>query len=400
MNGAAAGPGNILLVANFPSDVGFAWWLMENFWAEIAVHFAASGSKSILVFPQVRRVSERIARAPIEIRELDYADRSPANLRRLERLIREERVRVVYLTDGRYLDSLYARMRAWGVRRIINHDHTPGERPPATPLRCMLKRLAHWSRLPACDHYIAVSRFVFERLLGPGCIPRKRCSVVMNGIVPIEREARCVEHARIAFGVPKDAKLVVTTGRASYYKGVDFLIECAATIVNERRREDAFFLHCGDGPDQEVFRTLAAERGIQGRFLFGGRRDDIPCILQGCDLAVQASKGEAFSLSILEYMSAGLATIAPDVCGNGEAIESGRNGLLYPPGDSRTLVAMIEQLLDDPEQRARLGAAAAGTVRERFTLDRANRELLATLEGALGVAGGPQPPAAAHGRPQ
>lgn len=36
---------HILLVANWESDVGYAWWLMENFWATIAQYYRAQNRR-------------------------------------------------------------------------------------------------------------------------------------------------------------------------------------------------------------------------------------------------------------------------------------------------------------------------------------------------------------------
>ncbi len=143
---------------------------------------------------------------------------------------------------------------------------------------------------------------------------------------------------------------------------------------------NVYFLHCGDGPDLANFRRMAEDRGIEQRFLFAGRRTDVREILQSCDIGIQASRGEAFSLSILEYMDAGLATLVPDACGNAEAITHGTTGLLFKPGDPEAVVSLLEQLITDPEKREELGRAAEKTVREYFNIDRVNRELIQCLE--------------------
>jgi glycosyltransferase involved in cell wall biosynthesis len=39
---------------------------------------------------------------------------------------------------------------------------------------------------------------------------------------------------------------------------------------------------------------------------------------------------------------------------------------LFPAGDAQALARVAAQLIDDPDERNRLGAAAADDVRERF----------------------------------
>ncbi|MEQ8535176.1 MAG: hypothetical protein RIB86_25190, partial [Imperialibacter sp.] len=65
-----ANKGNILLVSNYPSDVGYAWWLMEHFWALLASHYERQGSKAFLAYPSIRELPPTIRHSnlhPIEM---------------------------------------------------------------------------------------------------------------------------------------------------------------------------------------------------------------------------------------------------------------------------------------------------------------------------------------------
>ena len=375
--------GNILLVANYPSDVGYAWWLMENFWAAIAEHFGGQGRRCVLVYPKVRGLSETIRRTDIDVVEHDFADTSFGALRRLRRLISEHGVSSAYLTDKRTCSPFYAVLRSFGIRRIVVHDHTPGERPATTGWRRSFK--AALFKLPAItpDLCIGVSKFVYRRMIDNACVPRERATYVLNGIVPIDAFAAARDYVRSEFGFPTDALVVVSTGRATRYKGIDFMVRCAARIVREPQGSNVFFLHCGDGPDLAMFRGLVTEAGLDGRFILAGRRGDVRKILPGCDVALQASMGEAFSLSILEYLSAGLSTVVPDSCGNAEAVDAGVTGLLYQPGNLEDAVSKISALLADPALRDRLGSAGKLAVEREFNIARANRELVEVLDSRL-----------------
>jgi glycosyltransferase involved in cell wall biosynthesis len=238
------------------------------------------------------------------------------------------------------------------------------------------------SRAFTADRYIGVSRFVCERFVAVGGLPAERCAAVHNGIEPIGRSPAQRGYAARHFPIPDGAPIVVSTGRATWYKGVDFLIRCAERVPTGVGPAPVF-LHVGDGPDLAEFRRIADAAGLGGRFLLAGRRDDVREILPSCDVALHASRGEAFSLSILEYLSAGLATLAPGHCGNGEAIRDGVDGLLYRPGDLDGAVRALARLLADPALRARLGASGMQRVEEHFTLERATRAFRDEIAGAL-----------------
>ena len=63
----------------------------------------------------------------------------------------------------------------------------------------------------------------------------------------------------------------------------------------------------------------------------------------------------------------GLPSIATAVGGIPEVLVDGENGLLVPLGDQGALARGLARLLDDQSMAERLGAAAAATVRSRFS---------------------------------
>jgi len=70
------------------------------------------------------------------------------------------------------------------------------------------------------------------------------------------------------------------------------------------------------------------------------------------------SRREGYGMVAREAMAHGRAVVAADVGGLRDAIDNGVDGVLVPPRDVAALRAALEQLLGDPELRARLGAAA------------------------------------------
>lgn len=369
---------NILLVANYKSDVGFAWWLMENFWAEIARHFERMGKRCLLLYPKVNSVPEIIRCAPIEIIEHDFSDRRIPSVLKLIEILRENQVGYVYLTDRGYYDWLYPVMKVAGIKKIVNHDHIPGERAMLPFHKKMAKKLVHQARIFSCDLCIGVSEFVKRRAIETACLPASKCTYIHNGIKLFDNYKTYYAHDR--FDIPRDAKIIVTTGRATLYKGIDLLIRAARLLLEDHGVEDVYFLHVGDGPQLQEFKNMAMELGVDRRFMFAGFRTDISRILPSCEIGIQASTGEAFSLSILEYMCAGLATLAPNNCGNGEAIEDGVNGLLFSPGDVDDIVAKLLYVLNNAQFASRIKLAARMSVEDRFSIDKCNENLLALLD--------------------
>jgi len=369
---------NILLVANYRSDVGFAWWLMENFWSEISKNFSRKHRKCLLVYPQINSIPEIIRKSPIKIIEHDLSDRRISSLIKLLRIINDNKIGYIYLTDRAYYDWLYFVMRIAGVRKIVNHDHIPGERTKNPIYNMLIKKLIHSVRIFSCDLYIGVSRFVRERTIDTACVQESKCRFIHNGVVLFDNTKSFYAHDQFDF--PKIARIIVTTGRASFYKGIDLLIKCAHILTREKEFENLYFLHVGDGPQLQDFKDMACAFGLDNKFIFAGLRHDIPKILPSCDIGIQVSQGEAFSLSIIEYMCAGLATLAPNNCGNSEAIEDGVNGILFTPGDVNDIVIKILYVLNNDDFAIKIKQAARRSVVENFTIEKCNESLISLLD--------------------
>ena len=372
----------VLFVSNYRPDVGFAWWLMENFWVEFAQVARRAGLRPVLVYPHPGPVPASIHAAGIETVVLPFPGTSLADWTRALRFVRARNIHTVYFTDRRFASLFYLLLRAAGVKNVINHDHTPGDRAPVGGLKGFLKVLWHRLRPVCCDLQICVSPLIQERAVRNGRVPIRRTTVVQNGIVPVECGGDA-EYAHRTLNLSPSSVVCVTVGRAHPYKRLDFVIEVARRCVKDRGLSNLVFVHCGDGPDMGRLRKLVAEAGLESHFIFGGRRDDVRKILCAVDLAIHAAQGEAFSLSILEYMSACLPVLVPDIPSVSQAITDRATGLVYPDGDADAAAALIGTLLADRPWRVQVGEAAALEVRERYTLDAMNRQFRSVIEDVL-----------------
>jgi glycosyltransferase involved in cell wall biosynthesis len=81
---------------------------------------------------------------------------------------------------------------------------------------------------------------------------------------------------------------------------------------------------------------------------------------------------------ILEAMAVGLAIVASDVGGIGEALIDGESGTLVPPGESQALAQALLDILSDADRLRRMGDAARSRLQAHFTLER-------MFEGLTGV---------------
>ncbi|MEN9232787.1 MAG: glycosyltransferase, partial [Gloeomargarita sp. DG02_1_bins_92] len=77
-------------------------------------------------------------------------------------------------------------------------------------------------------------------------------------------------------------------------------------------------------------------------------------IFSAADLFIFPTRGDIFGLVAQEAMACGTPTVAFDVGGVSDLVRPGMTGALAEPENAQDLAQKIEQLLVDPETRARM----------------------------------------------
>jgi glycosyltransferase involved in cell wall biosynthesis len=91
-------------------------------------------------------------------------------------------------------------------------------------------------------------------------------------------------------------------------------------------------------------------------------------------------------MKLVEYAAAGVPAVAPDLPPIREAIEPGKTGLLFAPGDAADLARVLSRLAGDPALRRRLGDEAQRRVAAGASWSDRARALVADLGPAAGAA--------------
>lgn len=161
---------------------------------------------------------------------------------------------------------------------------------------------------------------------------------------------------------------IVTTASADVpLKGLLPLVEAVAKLRTERSVE---LVVVGSARPGGPVASAIERFGLGGAIRFTGRisDDELRHHLRSAEVAVVPSLFEGFSLPLIEAMACATPVVAttggalPEVAG-----PDGETALLVPPGDAEALAAAIGRALDDPELRARIGAAGRERVVRRFT---------------------------------
>ena len=365
--------GNILLVSNYPSDVGYAWWLMEHFWVLLSEHFKARGAKTFLAYPSINQLPETIKDSCITPVELEITG-SGALPSELKTFIKFNNIRHIYLTDRSWFNPHYAALRRAGVKNIVVHDHTPGDRPDVGGLKGLVKAVRHRLPLVCADSQLCVSPLMRQRSISNGRLPGEHCHVVQNGIPPVEPSETPRQLLLESLDIPDNRQICVTTGRAHPYKRFDFIINTAAELQKIEPDNNLVFVLIGDGPDYNRLKQQVQDLGLQDRVRIPGFRTDAKAFLGVADMAMHAALGEGFSLSIVEYMSAGLPVLVPDIPSVKQAIDHGDNGFVYEKDSVASAASYVATLLADDSRRKAMGHSARNKANSQYSLDNCTRE--------------------------
>lgn len=134
--------------------------------------------------------------------------------------------------------------------------------------------------------------------------------------------------------------IVGSVGRLSKEKGTDVLIDAFAQLTTP----DARLVIGGDGPERQRLVQQVADLGIGDRVRFLGRVSSAAEVYGIARVAAVPSRTEAFGMTTVEALSAGLRVVATD-CDGSREILAGRYGELVPIEDAAALAAALDRAL-------------------------------------------------------
>ena len=227
-------------------------------------------------------------------------------------------------------------------------------------------------------HVITVSENSKRDIATQMGVPAERMDVVPVGVD--ETRFRPLSHIKRVPG-----RLLTTASGDVPLKGLTYLLEALAKARVER--PDAHLVVIGKLRGGSVIPAVIERLGISDavEFVSGVSDERIVELYAECELACVPSLYEGFSLPAIEAMACGATLLAttggaiPEVVGT-----DGDTARLVPPADAGALAQAIVELLDDPDERARLAAGGRERVFEKLTWKACAEGTAAVYEKVLG----------------
>jgi phosphatidylinositol alpha-mannosyltransferase len=169
-------------------------------------------------------------------------------------------------------------------------------------------------------------------------------------------------------------------------KGLQVLLKAFEKLGTER--PGLRVLVAGPGDAAEAVHKLPAALRDRVVLLGAIRDEDKASVLHSVDVFCSPNTGgESFGIVTAEAMAAGAPIVASDIEAFQQVLRGGEAGELFATGDPADLARAVSRLLDDPERRASLSAAALTAV-ARYDWSVVARDVLSVYETV--VLGGTQ----------
>lgn len=220
----------------------------------------------------------------------------------------------------------------------------------------------------SADAVLVITQALGHRMVELGVDPDK-ITVVPNG-VHVDRFTPRGRDASLAQELGVEGKTVIGyAGGLVIYEGLNLLFEAAATL--KMSRSDFHLLIVGDGAHEKALRNQVAQLGIEDVVTFTGRvpHEEIERYLSLIDITpfprLPLPVCELISpIKPFEAMAMQKAVVVSDVAALTEIVHDGATGRAFTKGDSADLARVLTELIDDPQERQRLGDQARVWVQE------------------------------------
>jgi len=284
-------------------------------------------------------------------------------IRKIRKFIKEHDVGLVqvYYLDSKMIGVTAARLA--GLKKIISCRRNMGWWH--TSIKVFFNRL-----FSGMSRYCLVNAYTIRDMIKrTEPFDDEHIEVIYNG-VELRANPRAKEKKPADFGIPDGAPVVGLVSNMRPVKRIDRFIRAAAMVENR----EAHFLIVGEKFLRHQLEKQAAATDIAERIHFHHAADGVSYILRLFDIGVLTSESEGLSNVLIEYALAGIPALAFDVGGNREIISDGETGFVIPDGNESRLAGLIDQLLDDPGLRLKLGQNALRSAQGKFGVERMIRE--------------------------
>lgn len=301
-----------------------------------------------------------------------------ATIRKLRRLIRDERPDVIHVHKG--VAHALAMAATWGQpvgAFVVN--------------RGVSFPLDRWNRgkyrTRRVDRVVTVCRQIKDVIVASGKLPEEKVQVVYAGtdvtqFDPAKWDPRAFRREKDI----GDDRFVVAQVGVRDWKGWKELVDSVADVVPSFPNVHLLLIGCRTDVEKNEVESYARSIGIGAHVTGIEYRTDMPNVFASCDCVVDASwAGTGITGTVREAMAMEKPVIATNAGGNDELVSSPAVGWLIPMKDRAALTNALREVISDPARAASVGRAARQHVVQGYSkelrIDRLEELYQGILEG-------------------
>ena len=145
------------------------------------------------------------------------------------------------------------------------------------------------------------------------------------------------QQIRKEFGIPLDAKVILSVGEVNKNKNHKVGIEALAKLKDQ----NTYYVICGRGPLMKAHKELAQSLGVSDRVILTGYRTDVADFYKMADVFLFPSFREGLPVAVMEAMASGLPVIATQIRGSSDLVQQ---GALFDPTDVAGIAKAIKNI--------------------------------------------------------
>jgi glycosyltransferase involved in cell wall biosynthesis len=215
--------------------------------------------------------------------------------------------------------------------------------------------------------------------MGDYDVPRSRLAIITTGVDAMEEFHP--DHADPYPEVGARAPAILWPGRLTDQKDPMLSLDVVRAVKDRGRDLELHVV--GDGYMEGGVRERARKLGIDEMVFFHPPARRLPAWYRSAYALLMTSVFEGIPYVIYEAFAMGVPVVVPALPGNREIVAPEYGWLVDPRDDVDAYATALVDLLDDPERRDRMGAAAREHVLAEHSLERMARDHEALYERLL-----------------
>ena len=303
---------------------------------------------------------------------------------KLKKYFREQKFDVVHTHSSKA--GLIGRLAAHAaqVPCVVHTVHGQAFHEYEKPWKNFIYKTSEYLAALVSDRIFAVAQAMIDQCVKAHIAPPEKYQVVYSGMdMDSFLNARRDLELRSKLNIPEHAPVIGTLARLFELKGYDDVMQTFPMVLQQI--PDAHLLIVGDGILRSELEMLARQGGFADKVHFAGliSPDKVPGYLAQMNILWHLSLREGLPRSVVQALACGIPACGYTLDGTPEVIFDGVTGCCVPPRRIDLIARRTVELLQNPAEAQKEGAAGRELVKERFDKERMAAILLEEYQQIL-----------------